>query len=173
MVDEAETQIAVIDHVPDVLRRELPEVPKALRIFGAVEGAVRQVLGVTPLVLGEGKDPTFEFERCLLAGALQTCNGCKKRRYDDLCERRNCGRPFPRFGFSIGLDKFDDAFTEKLSDSTFRYRHDEALQVLKDMINDTPELAPEIWWDRGMGAFVYNLFFEEPGDVQGEDPVYP
>jgi hypothetical protein len=162
MVDKEEPQIAVIDHLPDVIRRELPdEVPKALRIFGAVEGAVRKVLGVTPLELVEGKAPTFEFRTCRLGGSRQSCRGCKKRRYDDLCERRNCGRPFLCYGFSIGLDKFDDAFTEKLSESTFRYRHEEVLQVLKDMIADTPELAPEIWWDRGMGAFVYNLFFEE------------
>lgn len=64
-----------------------------------------------------------------------------------------------RYGFAFALDKFDDAFNENLSDGTFRYRHDEVVEILKRLISETPELANKLCWDRGMGVFVYNLFF--------------
>jgi len=158
---DKECDVVVIDHLPDVERMELPSVPRAGAIYAQVETALAETLGVAPMELQPGKKPTIVFKRCIVGGGRQRCKGCRRTHYEDPCGRKNVEHPFPRFGFSIGLSKFDDAFNEKLPDNRFRYKHDEVLEILKAMINDIDELSPEIWWDRGGGAFVYNLFFKE------------
>jgi len=100
----------------------------------------------------------MRFGGCLLRS---NCKGCKEEPFEDPCGRRDSERPFPKWGFSIALDKFDQAFIENNDENhTFRYKHAEVVEVMTEVISKTPELAPEIWWDRGFGHFVYNLFFE-------------
>lgn len=67
----------------------------------------------------------------------------------------------PQKGFAIAVSKFDPQFSEKVGRGLFRYKHEEMLAVFGTVIAESPELLPEVHWDRGCGVYVYNLFFAD------------
>lgn len=60
--------------------------------------------------------------------------------------------------FAIG--KSDRNFFEKIGQHKFRYRSDLIEDGLRGVIAKN-DLKEEVFWDRGMGVFVYNLYYKE------------
>ena len=72
--------------------------------------------------------------------------------------------PKHREGIAFAVSKFDKNFSEMVrpgyanNPAEFRYKSDEVIDALKVIIT-THDMAPIIRWNRGMGVFVYNLYF--------------
>jgi len=68
-----------------------------------------------------------------------------------------------KYGLAFGISVWDDGFNEIFPDKSFRYKVKEVRQDLRSIVTEH-DLAPLIRWGRGLGVFVFNMYFQVPGD---------
>jgi hypothetical protein len=61
------------------------------------------------------------------------------------------------YGYAFAIAKLDKLFIEMI-DGGFRYRDDVVLKALRAIIKKF-QMKPKIYYDRGHGVFVWNIFF--------------
>lgn len=63
-------------------------------------------------------------------------------------------------GVAFAIGKSDRNFFEKVGRHEFRYRSDLIEDGLRAIV-EQHDLKDEVLWDRGMGVFVYNLYYKD------------